>query len=195
MGFAVVYYVHIRPLRAGRMEVILRRPRFVRPLSDGEVQALKERYRRTRDPEERTRCQVILLSQEGKPPAEIAPLVLKSVDTVRRVLGRYEREGLAGLRPRPRPGPRPRVTPAWQEALLEAIERDPRELRVPRAGWTAPLLASYLVQATGIHVGEERVRHYLHAHGYAPRRPTWTVAHLARRDPEYEGKEPRFWTF
>lgn len=177
------------------MEVFLRRPIFVKPLSEGELWAVKERYWQTDHPEERTRCQIILLSQGGKAPAEIASLVLKSVDTVRRVIGLYQREGLAGLRPRPRPGPQPRVTPAWQEALLEAVEQDPRGLGVPRSSWTAPLLASYLAQATGICVGEERVRYYLHAHGYAPRHPTWTVAHVARRDPEYEGKGPRSWPF
>lgn len=56
--------------------------------------------------------------------------------------------------------------------------------------WTAPALTEYLAEKTGIRVSAESVRHYLRFHGYAPRRPTWTVQHLARRDPHYASKGP-----
>lgn len=168
----------------------MRPPVFVHPLSDEELKALETRYRQTRDADERTRCQIILLSHQGMKAQDIARVVLKSSDTVRRTIRRYEAEGLAGLRDRrhDHKGPPRKVTPQWEGELLHAVEQDPRSLGVNRASWTAPLLADYLAEKTGIQVGEERVRHYLHVHDYAYLRPTWTVAHLAREDPEYEGK-------
>lgn len=168
----------------------MRPPVFVHPLSDEELIALETRYRQTGDAEERTRCQIILLSHKGMKAQDIAPIVLKSADTVRRTIRRYEAKGLGGLHDRrhDHPGPTPKVTPAWEAELLQAVEQDPRSLGVNRASWTASLLADYVAQKTGIRVGEERVRHYLHAHDYAYLRPTWTVAHLAREDPEYEEK-------
>lgn len=168
----------------------MRPPVFVHPFSDEELIALEARYRQTDDAEERTRCQIILLSHKGMKAQDIAPIVLKSADTVRRTIRRYEEKGLDGLRDRrhDHPGPTPKVTPAWKAELLEAVEQDPRSLGINRASWTASLLADYMAQKTGIHVGEERVRHYLHAHNYAYLRPTWTVAHLARQEPEYEEK-------
>lgn len=169
----------------------MRPPVFVHPLSDEEREALESRYRQTRDADERTRCQIVLLSHQGMKAQEIASIVLKSSDTVRRTIRRYEAEGLAGLRDRrhDHKGAPRKVTPDWEAALLHAVEQDPRSLGVNRANWTASLLADYLAQKTGIRVGEERVRHYLRVHRYASLRPTWTVAHLARQDPEYEEKK------
>ncbi len=88
---------------------------------------------------------------------------------------------------RPRSGRPPTVTPAWIRLLLTLVDHDPRRVGVPRAAWTAPALATYLAERTGIRVTPQQVR-YLRKHGYVPRRPTWTVRHLARRDPAYASK-------
>jgi hypothetical protein len=72
--------------------------------------------------------------------------------------------------------------------LLSIIEQDPRRLRCPFSNWTAPLLAEYLAQETGIRLDESRIRHYLHAHAYSLLRPVLTVA---SPDPEYDSKRAR----
>ena len=174
----------------------MRPPVFVHPLSAEELIALETGYRQTHDADERTRCQIILLSHRRLKAQDVAPLVLKSADTVRRTIRRYEAEDLAGLRDRrhAHPGPTPKVTPEWEAEGVHAVEQDPRRWGVNRASWTAPQLADYLAQKTGIRVGEERVR-YLRAHDDAYLRPTWTVAHLAREDPEYEEKRGRLRSF
>lgn len=172
-------------------EEAMRPPIFVGPLSKEAVAALEAYYRETQDADERTRCQIILLSHEGLTPPAIAKIVRWRPRSIHRVIRRYQDRGLAGLKDgrHNNPGRKRTVTPQWEAKLLEVVEQDPRQLGVNRATWTAQLLADYLAQETGIRVGEERVRYYLHLHDYAPRRPTWTVAHKAQEDPQYEAKK------
>ncbi len=171
----------------------MRPPIFVGPLSEEEVTTLEARYREAQDADERTRCQIILLSYERLTPPAIAKIVRWKLRSVHRVIRRYQSRGLAGLKDgrHSNPGRKRTVTSQWEAKLLEVVDQDPRQFGINRATWTAQLLADYLAQETGIRVGEERVRYYLHRHDYAPRRPTWTVAHKAREDPEYEAKKGR----
>ena len=83
-------------------------PRFVRPLDAAEFAALQERYRTTNDADERSRCQMLLFSAQGKTVPEIAGLTWFDPDTVLYWLERYEAEGLAGLATKPRPGRPPK---------------------------------------------------------------------------------------
>lgn len=168
----------------------MRPPLLVGSLSEEAIATLEARYHQTHDADERTRCQIVLLSHQGLTPPAIAEIVRWKARSVKRVIRRYQAKGLAALRDgrHRNSGQDPTVTPEWEAKLLEVVEEDPRKLGVNRATWTAQLLADYLTQETGIQVGEERVRHYLHRHDYAPLRPTWTVAHKARQDPEYEAK-------
>src|SRR5207247_1666775 len=49
---------------------------------------------------ERTNCQIVLLANEGRHALEIAWLVRRGDDQVRKVLHRFQREGVVGLAPR-----------------------------------------------------------------------------------------------
>src|SRR5712692_3447216 len=141
-----------------------------------EVQAeLCRRYEETGNPETRTRYQMVLLAQRGHTAPQIARLVLRSEDTVERVLKRFLAGGLDAVPRRTSPGRRRTVTAVWEAELLRVIELDPHELGQETANWTTELLAEYLGQHTGIQVTEETVRVYLHAHGYECLRPTWTL--------------------
>ena len=82
--------------------------RFVRPLSDPEQVALQQQYRSTRDADIRSRCQMVLLSAQGQPVAQIARLTFFGEDTVLYWLDRYERDGLDALADRPRSGRPPK---------------------------------------------------------------------------------------
>jgi transposase len=166
----------------------MRPPLFVRPLSSGQVATLEARYRRTPVPGERTRCHIVLLSHQGLRPPAIAAIVRVHPDTVRRTIRRYNTAGLAGLPDRARSGRPPTITSAWIRLLLKLVEQDPQRGGVHRTAWTAPALAAYVGERTGIRVGPQVVRRQLRKHGYVPRRPTWTVRHVARRDPAYASK-------
>src|SRR5215218_8188111 len=72
---------------------------------------LEQRYQTTRDAETRTRYQMVLLNAQGHAAAQIAQLVHRSPDTVRRVLKRYLAQGPDAVPPRPIPGSHPTTRP------------------------------------------------------------------------------------
>ena len=148
---------------------------------------LRQRYEETTDAETRTRYQMLLLSQRGQTSSQIAQTVLRSPDTVVRVLKRFLNGGLDAVPRSTAPGRERRVTTAWETELLRVIELDPHEVGVETANWTTEGLAAYLGQQTGIHVTEETVRVYLHAHDYVCKRSTWTLRRKAEEKPDYVG--------
>ncbi|GAC1350770.1 MAG: hypothetical protein NVSMB27_36470 [Ktedonobacteraceae bacterium] len=150
---------------------------------------LRQRYEETPNVESRTRYQVILLAQHRYKVLQIARIVLRSEDTVARVLNRFLARGLDAVPRRIPPGRERRVTAVWEAELLRVIELDPHEVSVESANWTTELLAEYLGQQTAIQVTEETVRVYLHAHGYVCKRPTWTLRRKAGEQAYYVGKE------
>lgn len=157
------------------------------PLDDATVTALQQQYDTTTDADLRLRTQMVLLAQQGRTVAEIAQIVFRSDDTVRRVLTRMRAGGLAALPRRHAPGPTPTITPEWEAELRRVIELDPHTLDVPSANWTTTLLADYLARVTSITVSEETVRLRLHANDYVCKRPTWTLKRKAETQDGYVG--------
>jgi len=164
-------------------------PITVPPLGGTTLAELHRRYEDTPNVESRTRYQMILLAQQNYKVAQIARIVLRSEDTVARVLKRFLAGGLDEVPRRTPPGRERRVTVAWETELLRVIELDPHEVGVSSANWTTELLAEYLGQRTGIQVTEETVRVYLHANGYVCKRPTWTLRRKAEEKADYVGKD------
>ncbi len=157
------------------------------PLDEATSAELRHRYDTTDDPEDRLRYQMVWLAHGAKHAPEIAQLVLRSEDTVLRVLHRYLAGGLDAVPRRTPPGATPIVTPAWEAELLRVIDLDPHEVGVRSANWTTGLLAAYLAERTGVAVSAERVRHALHAHDYVCKRPTWTLQRRASDQAGYLG--------
>lgn len=163
-------------------------PIYVRPLDERGLAELQHRFETTPDPETRLRYHMVLLAQQGYSLSEIAAIMPRSRYTIARVLRRFSAEGLDAVPRRTSPG-RPRiVNEDWQAELARVIELDPHEVGVPSANWTTGLLADYLADKTGIRVGQETVRVYLHAHGFVCKRPVWTVGRKAEERPDYLGK-------
>jgi transposase len=92
---------------------------------------LARRYLTTRDAETRTRYQIVLLNAQGHTPPQIAGLVRRSPDTVRRVLKRYLAGGPDQVPHRPHLGQPPHYPPSWEQELVRVAELDPTRL-----GWT-----------------------------------------------------------
>ncbi len=147
-------------------------------------EAVAERYEHARTPVERTNCQVVLLTDEGRTVTEIAWLVRRGRDQVRKILRRFRSEGLAGLVPGKHTGRPLGVTPAWLAELERVIELDPHTVGVDSAVWTTRLLANSLERVTGHRTGIEAVRVHLHRLGYVCKRPTWS---LKRKSTEQAG--------
>jgi transposase len=150
---------------------------------------LRQRYEETSNVESRTRYQMLLLAQQEYNVPQIARIVLRSEDTVARVLKRFLAGGLDAVPRHTPPGRERRVTAAWEAELLRVIELDPHEVGQETANWTTELLAHYLGKHTGIQVTEETVRVYLHANGYVCKRPTWTLRRKAAEQAGYVGKD------
>ena len=160
------------------------------PPGDEHLQVeLKQRYEEAADTETRTRYQMIVLAQLGQTAPHIADMVLRSEDTVARVLKRFLAGGLDAVPRRTSPGRERTITPTWEAELLRVIELDPHEVGQETANWTTELLADYLGQQTGVTVTHETVRVYLHSHGYVCKRPTWTLRRKAEEKADYVGKE------
>jgi transposase len=162
-------------------------PIMLPPLDEQTLSDLRHRYDAASDAETRTRYQMLLLSAKGQTSIQIAQVVLRSQDTVVRVLKRFLTGGLDAVPRRTAPGRERTVTTAWEAELLRSIELDPHEVGEETANWTTERLAEYLGRQTGIQVTEETVRVYLHAHDYVCKRPTWTLRRKAEEQADYVG--------
>src|SRR5713226_3233321 len=164
-------------------------PITLSPVDPKTVAELRCRYEETPKVETRTRYQMILLALQGYKVPQIARMVLRSEDTVARVLNRFLAGGLDAVPRRTPPGRERKITAAWEAELLRVIELDPHEVGVSSANWSTELLAEYLGQRTGIQVTQETVRVHLHANGYVCKRPTWTLRRKAEAQAGYVGKD------
>ncbi len=108
---------------------------------------LRRRYEQTPNVESRTRYQMLLLAQQEYTVPQIARIVVRSEDTVARVLNRFLTGGLDAVPRRAPPGRERMVTAAWEAELLRVIELDPHEVGVNSANWTTELLGFVLRQA------------------------------------------------
>lgn len=131
---------------------------------------------------------MILLSNEGLSPPQIAQQVRFSRRTVTRIIQRYEAEGIQGLMTKPRSGRPSKVTVAYKVQLLEAVAQPPRELGLPFSNWTTANLAEYLREPTGIDLSARQVENILKANDWRLRRPVRTVKHKQDADLVQEKK-------
>lgn len=137
-------------------------PLRLETLDQEEIAELETLYDSTRDVRLRTRAQMILLAAERDMTApEIAKIVRRDRQTVRRWLNRYRKEGVDGLHDAPRSGAPGKVTDAYREQLIATVQRNPKELGLSYEGWTLKRLARYLARETGIRVSYETVRLHL----------------------------------
>ncbi len=150
---------------------------YVHPLSPKEQKALKKLHRDTKDAEIRSRCQMILLSNEGLKPPQVAQSVRVNGRTVRRYIARYEAENIDGLQNRVRRGRKPRVTADYLKQLESTVEHMPRDLDLPYSNWTTVNLAEYMAQKTDIRIKARQMENYLKRYGWRLRRPVRSVKH------------------
>lgn len=155
---------------------------LVRALSDLEIAALERLNRRTENAVVRSRCDMILWSNEGLSPPLIAERVRFSHDTVSRYIARYESEGIQGFLPRPRSGRPRKVTAEYEVLLLELVAQGPRKLGIPFSNWTTSNFATELGKLIGTELTARHVETYLKANDWALRCPVRTVQH--KQDPE-----------
>ena len=132
---------------------------------------------------------MILLATEQEMVAhQVAQIVRKDEETVRRWFKRFNQEGVEGLEDAPRSGARKKVTTQYKERLLTVVRRRPRSLEQPYSLWTLERLVDYMAEETGLRFSKETVRLILKANGIVISRPQHKVS---SPDPEYEVKKRR----
>jgi len=174
---------------AWKCEALFLAVRGMPPISAKEMAALEHDYRYGNSQLVRERSQIVLLAYRLDTQTEIAKVVIRSQATVSRTLKLYCEGGRQALRRRYPPAWHPgKVNLEWQRLLAEAMKLGPQACGLPRPTWTAPLLAKYLEEKTGVVVSERTVRRGLDLLGYVCRRPTWTVRHKAQEQEDYYPK-------
>lgn len=79
----------------------------------------------------------------------------------------------------------PKVTPACEQTLREAVEREPRDCGQDFSTWCARTLGLFLLAFCYVSICPRTIRRHLHRMGYRLVRP---VAFVASPDPDYAAK-------
>jgi len=165
----------------------------LRMLTSDERKELKRLIRTGKNARVVRRVQMVLLFSEGMPASEIGALWATSAQTVRLVLKRFNREGIAGLVDRPRRG-RPRKTnDRYVELLKEAVQKNPRDFGYPFSCWTLDRLREHLAKKTHVIMSVPHLSRLLAEHKIVYRRPKHDMSHL--RDPQEYSEKKAFLEF
>jgi transposase len=160
----------------------------VRAFKPNEAKELRQLIRAGSDARMVRRAQMIRLSSQGKTAPEIAAFWEITGAGVRRIINRFNREGIAGLADRPRPG-RPRKTDDRYVVLLkQAVQVSPRDAGYPFSCWTLDRLREHLARKTRIILSVAHLSRLMAENRIVYRRPKHGMTHL--QDPqEYDEKK------
>src|SRR6516165_572528 len=164
-------------------------PLFVRSLAAAERAALRQGLR-SPDAFTLRRCQILLASDQGQRPAQIAAALGCGTQTVRDALHAFAAEGLGCLRAKPKT---PKIIhTAWPEGrdgdLRALLHQSPRTFGKPTSLWTLPLAAQVCHEKgwTPRVLSGETMRRVLKRLGVGWKRAKhWLVS----PDPEYARKK------
>lgn len=167
----------------------MRKPIFIRPLSDRERKRLEEGLR-SPDAFVLRRCQILLLSSRGHIAREIAESIGCDGETVRDVIKGFNARGLEVLK---RGSSRPRTIHAAfgerdAERLKNLLHQSPRNFGKPTSLWTLDLAAevSFAEGLSAERVTGETIRATISRLGVKWKRAKkW----ISSPDPAYERKK------
>ena len=137
------------------------------------TEELEHRYRKAKDPVERSHRQIVWLLSEGRTTEEVCEVTGYCPGWVRQIARRYnEQLGVEGLgdRPHGNPGAKERalLDEVGEAELLEALQGSP-----PGGGmWSGPKVARWIAQRNGLEkVHVQRGFEYLRKVRYSPQVP------------------------
>jgi transposase len=118
---------------------------------------------------------IILMSAVGRSKFSIAHDLGCCSATVDNIRKHYRQRGLAGLQPRKPPGRTSAATPAYRQALREAVNTPPQTLGYGFSVWSVARLNEHLKKQTKISFSEDQMRRLLHQEGFSYQRPKHTM--------------------
>jgi len=161
---------------------------FVRALTDAEHRQLQGLIHTHRDARVLRRAQVVGLSARGKTTHQIADVLERSWSGVRKIINRFNRDGLASLADKPRVGRPSKATDRYVALMKQAVQQSPRDLGYGFNAWTLERLGEHLARQTRVILSAARLSSLMRDHGIVYRRPKHGMSHL--RDPrEYSEKK------
>lgn len=150
----------------------MRMPKRLELSPHASTQELEHRYRKARDPVERSHYQIVWLLSVGRTTREVCEVTGYSPGWVRQIARRYNERGVEGL------GDRRHGNPGAKERALldETREAELREaLQGPPPGggmWSGPKVARWIAQRNGLEqVHVQRGFEYLRKLRYSPQVP------------------------
>jgi len=118
---------------------------------------------------------IILMSAAGRSKFSIAHDLGCSPATVDNIRKHYRQRGAAGLKPRKPPGRPSAATPAYRQALREAVNTPPQTLGYGFSVWSVSRLNEHLKRHVKISFSEDQLRRILHEEGFSYQRPKHTM--------------------
>ena len=163
-------------------------PLLVRPLTSRERKELARLVRAGLDARVVRRAQMVRLASQGQGVTQIAASWGVSCPGVRKIINRFNREGIPGLADRPRRGRPRQANDRYVELLKQAVSVNPRDLGYAFTCWTLDRLRERLARRTQIVLSVPHLSRLMAEHGIVYRRPKHGMSHL--RDPqEYDEKK------
>ena len=139
------------------------------------TEELEHRYRKAKDPVERSHHQIVWLLSEGKRTEEVCEVTGYSPGWARKIARRYNEWGVDALgdRRHSNPGAKERalLDETGQAELVEAL-RGPAPASVGGGMWSGPKVARWIAQRNGLEkVHAQRGFEYLRRARYSPQVP------------------------
>ena len=157
-----------------------------------------DRLARSRKAESRLRerARIICAAATGAAIGTIARSLGMGQKTVRLWIGRFNVQGIAGLRDAPRSGRPPTYTPEQVAELVALALTDPQTLGLPFGCWTLDRLVAYVREQRGLRLKRSRVDQLLLREGLRwHTQETWfgerVDPHFSEKRGKSSGAAPR----
>ena len=134
------------------------------------------------------RAQILIASDQGMKSPEIGHLYHLSADYVRKVIHRFNEEGMESVQSGyARCGREPVFTPEECSLIVEVASTPPKALGLPFSHWSLPKLRDYVMkQKVVVSISHEQIRQILKRANWSLQRvKTWKESN----DPEFDSKK------
>jgi len=153
----------------------------------GSRSELEEFYRREEDPDVRERLLLILrVEGDGMIPARVARELHRSRPWTSFWLGRYQKDGVDGLRDKPRSGRPPKMSEEVQAEIR-------RELTSRKQGWTTDQVTQLIAEKGKVRYHFTHVYRLMHKWGFKEKVPQRRHINTASTE-EKEDFKKRMWS-
>jgi transposase len=139
---------------------------------------ITQAMRKAKDRRMYERYQALYLYLQGTPIEVIAPILNRSVKTVKSYIQAYETGGLSALQMNHSPGAPVRLTKEQQEKLKQTLVSSvPHDVGfTARHNWTLEIIAAFIKREFGHTYSLRGISKMMHRQGLSYTKPTYTLA-------------------